>query len=91
MLQEQLAEFVFGAIGDDRNGPDAGSVTVLSGRDGSVLLNFLGDGAGSLLGSAIAGLGDTNGDGRGDFVIGAPRAYANGIRSGVNSTHCNFG
>ncbi len=50
----------------------AGAVHAYSGFDGSILTTFPGSYAGDSLGSAIALVGDTDGDGSSDFVIGAP-------------------
>ncbi|MCI0587518.1 MAG: integrin alpha [Planctomycetes bacterium] len=47
-------------------------VRVLSGLDGSVLLAIPGPQTGARFGSSVAGLGDLDGDGAGDFVVGAP-------------------
>jgi hypothetical protein len=51
---------------------------VLSGRDGKVLLSIAG-GADEKLGTSVKGVGDVDGDGRGDLLVGAPgkgRGYA---------------
>jgi hypothetical protein len=47
-------------------------VTVLSGSDGSTVYSIYGASAGVLFGSSIAGIGDVDGDGVPDFVVGAP-------------------
>ncbi len=61
-----------------------GRVEVRSGRDGSVLFEkwgsdlpstergCLNDGEPDLFGESLAGVGDVNGDGHGDFAIGSP-------------------
>jgi hypothetical protein len=46
----------------------AGSLSVLSGRDGSVLHQVFGDVLGGQLGSHVGRVGDVNGDGRADFA-----------------------
>ena len=63
---------------------DAGAAYVVLGRAatepvslaaaGSAELVVLGTGRNDRLGSSVAGLPDANGDGRGDLVVGAPRA-----------------
>jgi hypothetical protein len=64
-------DLLIGAPGDDDNGPQCGSVRVVSGRDGSVLLDVDGAAAGDVLGVSVAGLGDVDGDGVSDFAAGA--------------------
>lgn len=46
------------------------------------LHTLVGEADGDRFGAAVAGLGDVDGDGRGDFAIGAPRAAPNGAASG---------
>jgi hypothetical protein len=51
-----------------------GSAEVRSGRNGAVLLSISGVGMFDRMGTAVAGAGDVNGDGRDDVVVGAPNA-----------------
>ncbi|HXF49681.1 MAG TPA: FG-GAP-like repeat-containing protein [Verrucomicrobiae bacterium] len=69
----------------------AGSVYAYSGLDGSLLYQLNGSivaehFGGSYSGSnhAIAGIGDINGDGRSDFVVGAPDANYAAVFSGAD-------
>jgi hypothetical protein len=57
-------------------GPSAGMgvVRVFSGANGSLLYSLGGPGAGSNFGFIVAGIGDVDGDGRSDLLIGAPDA-----------------
>ncbi|MFT5051538.1 MAG: hypothetical protein ACI8QZ_002957 [Chlamydiales bacterium] len=64
-----VQDLLVGAPTDDRNGAGAGSATVYSGDDASVLFTFDGD-AGDRIGSGVAALGDVNGDLCDDFVVG---------------------
>ncbi|MGH8004793.1 MAG: integrin alpha, partial [Limisphaerales bacterium] len=59
---------------------DTGSVFIYSGADGSLLFEKNGN-TGDFLGSAVAGAGDVNGDGRADFMAGAPLSDPNGINN----------
>jgi hypothetical protein len=65
------ADVLVGAPGNDAAGEDAGHAAVHSGRDGSVLLELLGERAGDQYGSAAAGRAD---EGRITLVVGAPGA-----------------
>ncbi len=60
----------------------AGSATVFSGLDGSVLHTFVGSAQFELFALSVGGAGDCNGDGFADVVIGAPWAGNNGFQSG---------
>lgn len=52
--------------------PERGAVHLFSGANGALLHTRQGDSAGDHLGFALASVGDANGDGRGDYVAGAP-------------------
>ena len=60
----------------------SGRVLVFSGEDGSVLHSIEGSEEGSLFGLSVAGAGDVDGDGAGDFLIGAPLSSASGRPTG---------
>ena len=66
-----VVDLIVGAPFDDAGGLEAGSATVLSGADGSVLQAFEGEEL-DQLGHSVDGFGDFNADGRADFVIGVP-------------------
>lgn len=51
---------------------DAGCVYVMSARTGHPLLTVLGEVTGDRFGWDVAGLGDIDGDGVGDLIVGAP-------------------
>ena len=67
-------DVLVGARGDSRAGVDAGSVTVVSGRDGTPLITVLGQFAGDHFGHAVSAAGDVNQDGTVDFMVGAPNS-----------------
>lgn len=56
-----------------------GRVRVIDGISGSVIATRLGDEAGDRMGISVSGAGDFDGDGRCDFIGGAPFADRQGI------------
>lgn len=86
-------DLVVGAPGADFGGRDAGAAYLVSGKAsaGTVSLSRMKPGvrridgarAGHALGSAVAGVGDANGDGRPDVAAGAPGARPHGVGSGA--------
>lgn len=52
---------------------DAGTAAIYSGANGTQLFHMTGESAGDWFGSAVAGAGDLNEDGRADVVVGAHR------------------
>jgi len=81
------------AIGNPYSYPDprgstyffAGKVTVYSGIDGSVLHILYGDTAFSSLGYSIAGIGDVDGDGFGDLIVGSQETYRNNVSTDIGA------
>jgi hypothetical protein len=80
-----VPDILIGAPYHDSSGTDAGRVYVYSGADPeSAILVLDGEEPGDTFGFGLGGLGDVDGDGCGDFVVGAPqeqsgaggRAYA---------------
>lgn len=53
--------------------PYGNRALVYSGRDGSILLELTGEQEGEQLGRHLQGVGDVDGDGHSDLLIGAPR------------------
>ena len=72
-------DLIIGAYGDDDNGGESGSVYVKYGDttaySGSTSMGYLakwyGEGSSDYLGYALDGVGDVDGDGYDDFVVGA--------------------
>jgi hypothetical protein len=67
-----------------------GSVQVVSGADGSVLLDIEGLNSLDKLGYSISEVGDVNNDGEVDFIIGAP-GVANGGNTDAGAAYLIFG
>jgi hypothetical protein len=77
-----FADVVVGAKHVSDNGVNAGSASVLSGRDGSLLHLLAGDSPQDLFGWSVAGAGDVDGDGFDDLVVGATRDDGGGAEAG---------
>jgi len=75
-----VPDLIVGSVLADPNGlVDAGSAFVYSGATGLQLYRFNGQFPGDELGSAVAGIGDVNGDGFDDLAVGAILASPNGV------------
>jgi hypothetical protein len=80
--QDGIPDLLIGAPRDSTSGVYAGSVSVFSGRDAS-LLRVLRGNAGEEFGTFLAGGVDVNGDGVPDFAAGAPFASVAGHPGGA--------
>lgn len=68
-----VGDWAFGAAGNSAAGSGAGRVAIVSGADGVTLTSLFGN-TGDFFGYALAALRDLDGDGIGDFAVGAPFA-----------------
>lgn len=76
--QDGFPDVVVGAPRADGNGANSGRVLVYSGRTGELLWQRDGDFAGDLFGWSVDGVGDIDGDGASDLIVGAPSWDNNG-------------
>jgi len=75
-----IPDLIAGAVLADPGGlEDAGSAFVYSGATGSLLFRFDGQSAREDLGVSVSGIGDLDGDGVPDLLVGASRADPNGL------------
>ncbi len=77
-----FADIIVGAPFDDTAFPQAGAARVISGFDQSVIHTFFGSAAEDLFGVSVSGVGDVNGDGFADVLVGAIGNDANGSNAG---------
>ncbi|MCA9290633.1 MAG: FG-GAP repeat protein [Phycisphaerales bacterium] len=83
-------DFIVGAPGETVIGlSDAGRVYLVSGATGAVIRahSSPNDATNGRFGFAVAGIRDLNGDGRGDYIVGAPGELGTGrayVYSGLN-------
>jgi hypothetical protein len=79
---DSVPDLIVGAPFNDENGALAGRAYVLNGNGGAILRIVTGEAAGDRFGKSVAFAGDVDGDGDGDFVIGAPNNDAGGSDAG---------
>ncbi|MGE0144323.1 MAG: integrin alpha [Planctomycetota bacterium] len=78
-----FADVIGGAYTADANGVDSGQAIVWSGRDGSVLWSFAGNGPTQFFGWAVDGAGDVDGDGFSDVIVGSVGDPTGGLLAGT--------
>lgn len=84
-------DFAIAAIGSDAGGEGSGRVYVLSGANGAVVYAIDGAGPNRAFGYGLAGLGDVDGDGIPDFVVGAPGVDQSGNPAGAGEATIHSG
>ena len=73
-------DYIIGAFNADTpSAPTAGSATVYSSATGAVLYRFDGSNTGEQMGHGVGGVGDVDGDGIGDLIVGANGMSPNGL------------
>ena len=87
---DQVADLLVGAQWDPPSGflVHAGSATLYSGADGRLLYRRYGAVDYDLFGAAVANLGDVDGDGAGDFLVGSPMGE---LRAGPGAVYLYSG
>lgn len=63
-------------------GNSAGRVYIYSGANGALLRTYVGEALADTFGVSATGLGDINGDGHSDVLVGAPQRAAPGVQQG---------
>ena len=76
------SDFLIATPYADANGVDSGEVTLYSGATGLFIRSHAGDTANAHFGLALDGGADVDGDGRADYVIGAPDDSLGGAGAG---------
>ncbi len=78
------ADIIVGAFTDDSAAfGDAGSATVFSGRDGSVLFRYEGTALSQFAGFSVSGAGDADGDGWDEVLVGVVGDSGGGFLAGT--------
>lgn len=81
------ADMMVSAYHSNAGGSDAGRVAVFSGSNGAQLTNFIGTQAGDELGCASACIGDLNGDGYSDVIVGSQLSDSMASDCGIASVY----
>ncbi len=86
------ADFVVGSPGAAPYGNTfAGEVRFYSGATGALLAAFSGDSQSDQFGRGLAGVGDVDGDGFSDVVVGAPNDGGGGLNAGLYRVYSPVG
>jgi hypothetical protein len=86
MDADGVPDLLFGIPDDSTNGVRAGRVQVLSGATGTVIHDLLGTMAFREFGESIDGLGDIDGDGVPEFIVGTNQTGSTRVYSGATAT-----
>ncbi|MFH0946603.1 MAG: hypothetical protein V2A76_15525, partial [Planctomycetota bacterium] len=84
---DAVPDLLIGAYGDDNTGSLSGSARVHSGSDGSIHTTLNGGSAGDLFGISVALVGDLDGDGCAELLVGAEKDDDAGADSGSARLH----
>jgi len=82
-----IDDWIVGASNASQGVARNGRVELRSGVDGGFVYALWGQEQFGYLGTAVAALGDTNGDGRADFLVSAPLVDSNGQDAGTVFLH----
>lgn len=81
--KDGIPDLIVGApCGKNRQGIRTGYARVFSGKNGATLFTLCGTHVDQLYGYAVMGVGDINGDGHADFMLGSPHDQTNGKDAG---------
>lgn len=80
-------DFLIGSRGQvSSGGNEPGKVYLYSGGDGQLIRTINGTAVGDMFGDSLAGLGDVNGDGAADYLVGASGIHSVYLYSGIDGS-----
>lgn len=79
---DSTPDFLIGSVNDSVAAVQCGSARLFSGADGSLLRTLSGEFSNDLFGVSVANVGDLNGDGRAELLIGASFTDFNASNAG---------
>jgi hypothetical protein len=85
-----VPDLLIGSPAADGSGTDSGVVRVYSGATGTALLQVLGKTGGDLAGSSVASVGDVDGDGIPDVIVGSPFSDVLATNAGMVRIHSGW-
>ena len=82
-----IPDFLIGSRGKvSSSGNLPGNAWLYSGADASLIRHTVGPSSGDLFGDEVSRLGDVNGDGAADYMVGAPGIHSIFVYSGLDGT-----
>lgn len=84
-------DILIGKPADQSTGFPVGSATLISGKNGQIIDRFFGSTNNGDFGSSLSMVGDTNGDGFADFVIGAFGEFPKNYHTALGSARLYLG
>ena len=82
-----VPDYAIAAILDDTNATDCGAIHAWSGATGALLRTFHGTSVVEQLGEKMTGIGDADGDGVGDLLVGLPQFGSARLYTSTGALH----